>query len=102
MNERRAEQRSFEAVARITAHPLPAVAELADDGLDHEVAAALAELEPDQRDVLLLFAWGEPSYEETASAPRIPVGTVRSRMSRARSHLRPRLEPPVQPKENPR
>jgi RNA polymerase sigma factor (sigma-70 family) len=100
MNERRAEQRSLEAVARIKADPLPPVAELADDGLDHEVAAALAELDPDQRDVLLLFAWGELSYEEIASALGIPVATVRSRMSRARSHLRLRLEPPVQPKEN--
>jgi RNA polymerase sigma factor (sigma-70 family) len=102
LNERRAEQRSLEAVARIQAQPLRPAAELANDGLDHEVAASLAELDPDQRDVLLLFAWGELSYEEIALALEIPVGTVRSRMSRARSHLRLRLEPPVQPKESQR
>jgi RNA polymerase sigma-70 factor (ECF subfamily) len=100
MNERRAEQRSLEAVGRIQAQPVPPDAALADDGLDHEVAAALAALDPDQRDVLLLFAWGELSYEEIASALSIPVGTVRSRMSRARRYLQLRLERPVQPKEN--
>ena len=100
MNERRAEQRSLEAVARIQAQPLRVAAQLACDGLDHEVAASLAELDPDQRDVLLMFAWGELSYEEIASALAIPVGTVRSRMSRARSQLRLRLEPFVQPKES--
>lgn len=99
MNDRRAERRSLEAVDRIGAQPAGPVAELADDGLDHEVAAALAELDPDQRDVLLLFAWGELSYEEIASALAIPLGTVRSRMSRARSHLRRRLEPSVQSTE---
>jgi RNA polymerase sigma-70 factor (ECF subfamily) len=101
-NERRAEQRSLETVDRIQAQPLPPVAKLADHGLDHEVAAALAELDPDQRDVLLLFAWGELSYEEIALALAIPVGTVRSRMSRARSYLRRRLEPSVQSEEDPK
>ena len=64
-------------------------------------SAALAGLDADQRDVLLLFAWGELSYEEIASALVIPVGTVRSRMSRARSYLRRRLEPSVLSKEDP-
>jgi RNA polymerase sigma-70 factor (ECF subfamily) len=102
MNERRAEQRSLEAVARMQAQPLRAAAELASDGLDPQVAASLAELDPDQRDVLLLFAWGELSYEEIASALAIPVGTVRSRMSRARSQLRLRLQPLVQREESQR
>jgi RNA polymerase sigma factor (sigma-70 family) len=100
MNERRAEQRSLEAVARIQADRLRPAADRASDGLDHEVAAALAGLDPDQRDVLLLFAWGELSYEEIALALSIPVGTVRSRMSRARSHLRRRLASSLQPTES--
>ena len=101
MNERRAELRSLEAVARIRAQPVPPATELAHDELDQDVAAALAELDPDQQDVVLLFAWGELSYEEIASALAIPVGTVRSRMSRARSHLRRRLRPSVQSEEYP-
>lgn len=101
MNERRAEQRSLQAVARLEALAVPPVAELAEHVLDREIAGALAELDPDQRDVLLLFAWGELSYGEIASALAIPVGTVRSRMSRARSHLRLRLAPSVRSEEDP-
>jgi DNA-directed RNA polymerase specialized sigma24 family protein len=43
------------------------------------------------RDVLLLLAWTEMSYTDVARALELPVGTVRSRMHRARAHLRPRL-----------
>lgn len=48
------------------------------------VAAVLARLKPGDRDVLLLYALGELSYEEIAQALALPVGTVRSRLSRAR------------------
>lgn len=54
----------------------------------HEVAAALAALDPPQRDALLLHVWGELSYAEVAYALDIPVGTVRSRISRACAALR--------------
>ncbi|NUR89795.1 MAG: winged helix-turn-helix transcriptional regulator, partial [Nonomuraea sp.] len=40
------------------------------------------------RDVLLLVAWAELSYGEVADALKIPVGTVRSRLSRARKKVR--------------
>jgi RNA polymerase sigma factor (sigma-70 family) len=46
------------------------------------------ELPADQRDVLMLWAWERFSYEEIAAALRVPVGTVRSRLSRARTRLR--------------
>jgi RNA polymerase sigma-70 factor (ECF subfamily) len=48
----------------------------------------LEELDADQRDVLLLYAWAEFSYEEIAASLGIPIGTVRSRLARARAHLR--------------
>ena len=54
--------------------------------------AALEELQPDMRNVLLLVALDELSYEEAAVMLSIPVGTVRSRVSRARSSLRKRLK----------
>jgi RNA polymerase sigma factor (sigma-70 family) len=56
------------------------------------LALALATLDPAQRDVLLLHAWEELSYEEIAQGLDVPLGTVRSRLSRARAHLRSRLE----------
>lgn len=49
-------------------------------------------LPPEMRDVLLLVAMDELSYESTALLLSIPVGTVRSRVSRARATLRRRLE----------
>jgi predicted DNA-binding protein (UPF0251 family) len=40
------------------------------------------------RETLLLVVWGELTYEEAAAAVGVPVGTVRSRISRARRQLR--------------
>jgi RNA polymerase sigma factor (sigma-70 family) len=53
-----------------------------------QLAAALAALRAEERDVLLLFAWADLSYEEIAEALDIEVGTVRSRLSRARARIR--------------
>jgi RNA polymerase sigma factor (sigma-70 family) len=52
------------------------------------LARAVSELPAAERDVLLLIAWEQLSYDETAAALHIPVGTVRSRLSRARTRLR--------------
>jgi RNA polymerase sigma-70 factor (ECF subfamily) len=60
--------------------------------LDGRVAASLAALPPDERDVLLLFAWADLRYEEIAAALDAPVGTVRSRLHRARKRLREQLD----------
>jgi RNA polymerase sigma-70 factor (ECF subfamily) len=53
--------------------------------------AALAGLTPGDRDVLLLVAQEELRYEQVAAALDIPVGTVRSRLHRARVTLRAAL-----------
>ena len=45
----------------------------------------------DDRDTLLLLAWNDLSYHEVAEALDIPVGTVRSRISRTRIRLQARL-----------
>jgi RNA polymerase sigma-70 factor (ECF subfamily) len=55
------------------------------------LAGALAGLNPDERSVLLLIAWGELSYIEASQALGIPVGTVRSRLHRARRKVRAAL-----------
>jgi RNA polymerase sigma factor (sigma-70 family) len=53
-----------------------------------DVAQALAQLDDAHLDVLLLIAGPGFTYEEVSEALGIPVGTVRSRMSRARERLR--------------
>ncbi|GAB3988404.1 RNA polymerase sigma factor [Actinoallomurus acanthiterrae] len=55
------------------------------------LAGALAGLSARDRDVLLLIAWAELSYDEAAAALAIPVGTVRSRLHRARRKVRAAL-----------
>ena len=54
---------------------------------------ALNLLEPDQRAVVVLVDIQEMNYEEAAQVLRIPVGTVKSRLARARLRLRQILEP---------
>ncbi len=58
---------------------------------ERELAAALASLSRGDRDVLLLVAWEDLSYEEVAQALGIPMGTVRSRLHRARKKARAAL-----------
>jgi len=53
-----------------------------------DLDAALIRLPDEQREVLLLIALEQLSYEETAKALGIPIGTVMSRLSRARERLR--------------
>ncbi|MVZ98807.1 sigma-70 family RNA polymerase sigma factor [Actinomadura sp. LD22] len=55
------------------------------------LAEALAGLPRRDLDVLLLVAWGDLAYEEVARALGIPVGTVRSRLNRARRKVRAAL-----------
>ena len=59
-----------------------------------KVADAVARLPEEERDALLLYVWEELSYEEIASALAVPIGTVRSRLNRARLSLR-ELRPPI-------
>jgi RNA polymerase sigma factor (sigma-70 family) len=56
------------------------------------LADALGALSREERDVLLLFAWADFTYEEIAAALGLPIGTVRSRLHRARAQFRAALE----------
>jgi RNA polymerase sigma-70 factor (ECF subfamily) len=56
------------------------------------VRRAVAKLRPDRRLVLLLREVEERSYEEIAEVTEVPIGTVRSRLARAREDLRRLLE----------
>ena len=52
------------------------------------VAQAVTSLPEPERDALVLHVWEALSYEEVADALGVPVGTVRSRIHRARRRLR--------------
>jgi RNA polymerase sigma-70 factor (ECF subfamily) len=60
--------------------------------LRHDIAAALQRLPEEQRSVLLLVSVEDLSYTQAAEVLGIPVGTVMSRLSRARERLRELLE----------
>jgi RNA polymerase sigma-70 factor (ECF subfamily) len=65
--------------------------ELLDGAVEPEIAAALLRLDHRQREVLLLFAWANLDYDEIATALELPLGTVKSRLNRARGALRASL-----------
>jgi RNA polymerase sigma factor (sigma-70 family) len=90
----RDERSHFRAYARAWQAP---VEEAPDERVAEQVTAqaqrarlaqALCRLRKADRSVLLLVAWGQLSYEEVARAMEIPIGTVRSRLSRARRIVR--------------
>ncbi|RZU52792.1 RNA polymerase sigma-70 factor (ECF subfamily) [Krasilnikovia cinnamomea] len=95
---RRAELARYRALSRADA------TEPVDDGLASRVAEhvsaaaartglvrALTGLAPGDRDVLLLVAWNDFTYQEVADALGIKLGTVRSRLHRARERVRKAL-----------
>jgi RNA polymerase sigma-70 factor (ECF subfamily) len=95
-HHRRTEASRIGATARLLARR-PAGDDAASDQvverLDAEalwphIADAVAALPEGERDALLLFVWEELSYDEIACALAVPVGTVRSRLNRARETLR--------------
>jgi RNA polymerase sigma-70 factor (ECF subfamily) len=92
----RAERRMLRAYARIgqdrvfeNTHEMPE--ELQVRAARQPLAAALADLRREEREVLLLNAWADLSDIEIAQALSLPVGTVKSRLSRARAQLRNHL-----------
>ncbi|HEY7325483.1 MAG TPA: RNA polymerase sigma factor [Streptosporangiaceae bacterium] len=93
----RSETRQFRLLARTGADP---VTEPFTDQVDARVTAsavkarlaeALSRLPKAQRDALLLQAWADLSYDQIAKATSVQIGTVQSRISRARRRLREQL-----------
>jgi RNA polymerase sigma-70 factor, ECF subfamily len=66
-------------------------ATLSGSGMEREVEAALDALPAEFREALLLVDVQELSYQEISQVLNIPIGTVKSRVSRARSLLRDAL-----------
>jgi RNA polymerase sigma factor (sigma-70 family) len=92
-NQRRSLRRYAAALKRIPPpEPVPGIAGEVAERLDAQtrmrtILAVLDELPESDRDVLALCVWSELSYEDAAAALGVPVGTVRSRLARARARL---------------
>jgi RNA polymerase sigma-70 factor (ECF subfamily) len=94
-NRRRSLKRGREAFARL---PLPRVEEpdfaeeaairVDDQAAMRELLVLFSRLPRREQDVLALCEWSDLSYEDTAAALSIPIGTVRSRLARGRRRLR--------------
>jgi RNA polymerase sigma factor (sigma-70 family) len=98
LKHRRGEARRLRASARMAADG-EAANRRASTGALHarllfpRVADAIAALPDGEREALLLFAWEDLSYQSVAEALELPIGTVRSRLNRARAHLRELIQP---------
>jgi RNA polymerase sigma factor (sigma-70 family) len=93
-NLARASRRHQAALGRLPPlPPMPDFSEelagrLDDEARLREVGDALGALRREEREVIALCVWSELDYATAARALGVPVGTVRSRLSRARSKLR--------------
>jgi RNA polymerase sigma-70 factor (ECF subfamily) len=82
----------------VSTETLPDVsAPVTDPGLRRDLLQALAELPEAQRAVLLLVSLEQFTYAEAAQVLNVPVGTVMSRLARAREHMRALLDGTRQP-----
>ncbi|MCC6831271.1 MAG: RNA polymerase sigma factor [Thermoleophilia bacterium] len=101
-NHRRGRRRMLAMVRRLSPETAPDRTAEINARVDAQAAgarlnAALDSLRADERDVFLLTAWGELGHQEIALALGIPIGTVKSRLSRARTKLQARLAEAGQP-----
>ena len=93
-NQRRGRRRGDAAIARLSRRDDQPdftdelLGRIADEAQMAEVRAVVEQLAEHERDVLALCAWAGLDYEEAAIALDLPVGTIRSRLSRARAHVR--------------
>jgi len=95
LKHRRSEGRRLRANARLLAREVPARRDAVYGASDARllfprVIEAIEALPDAERDALFLYAWEDLSYEEVAAALAVPVGTIRSRLNRARTALRER------------
>lgn len=89
---RSADHQALEAMhdtERAAIQPLP---QLDYEALDGEVKTAIDQLAPEYRSVIVLWATMEFSYQEIADTLSVPIGTVMSRLHRARQQLARGLE----------
>ncbi|WP_308249706.1 RNA polymerase sigma factor [Sphaerisporangium fuscum] len=107
-NRNRSLRRHRDALARLpppSAEPDPAEdlsGRIDDERRMRRVLAAVNRLSRDDQEVLSLCVWAGLGYEQAAIALDLPVGTVRSRLSRARGRLKKLTESGSLPEPTPR
>jgi len=93
----RSETRQLRLLARTGADPVTepfterVEARVTASAVKPRLAEALSRLPKAQRDALLLFTWADLTYDQIATATGVQLGTVQSRISRARRRLREQL-----------
>lgn len=88
----RSDRRQIASLASEAGHdPIQPMVDIACD--EEAVQAALQQLPEEYRSPAILFYFQELSYKEIAEALESPIGTVMSRLSRAKQHLKRLLEP---------
>lgn len=90
-NHRRGERRRAALTEKLRLE-LREVTVPAPEVVDHDLAAAMAMLSPDDRELLRLLAWEELDRDQIAAALGISKGTARVRIHRARQRLEKALE----------
>lgn len=98
-HEARSRERRLRAYTRLDRQGEPdfsldAIARVDAETSRGDLVEALAELTDDERDVLTLHAWEGLTYAEIAETLQTPIGTVRSRLARARAQMAARLPQP--------
>ncbi|MGB8196642.1 MAG: sigma-70 family RNA polymerase sigma factor [Acidimicrobiales bacterium] len=96
-NSTRSMRRHAQALRRLDGRRSAPNDEAVIDRLDAEISLgavneALSDLAEQDREIVLLVFWSGLSYESAAVALGVPVGTIRSRVSRTRRRLQLRLE----------
>jgi RNA polymerase sigma-70 factor (ECF subfamily) len=89
--------RASASMPAATEFPLETLAAEVPEALDEDrdrLHKVLGELPPEFRLVLTMFYFEECSYRQIAEQLELPIGTVMSRLSRAKNHLRARLSEP--------
>lgn len=89
-------RRESEALLKVSAGH-PGAGDAGSGGIEafdgsSELMVAVSRLKPKDRIVLLLIAWEDLSYAEVAEALELPIGTVRSRLNRARKQIAGHME----------
>jgi RNA polymerase sigma-70 factor, ECF subfamily len=93
MNEIRRQVRARRLLAGVDVDPVRSGNQISSLELS-EVAVALSQLPAKQRSIILLIAVDGVSYADAADRLGVPIGTIRSRLSRARTALQQTLDRP--------